>query len=161
MEDGEIILIVVVRKSLLISLLKKDFGASLVVQWLRICLPMQGTWVWSLVWEDPTCRGATKPVCHNYWACSLEPTSHNYWAHVPQLLKPMCLEPLLRNKRSHRMRSPHTATKSSPLSLQLEKAHAQQRRPNATKKKKKKISIYILSCFYASKFSVTLFLPHF
>ena len=41
-------------------------GASLVVQWLRICLPMQGTQVRSLVWEDPTCRGATKPVRHNY-----------------------------------------------------------------------------------------------
>ena len=27
---------------------------SLVVQWLRICLP-QGTWVWSLVQEDSTC----------------------------------------------------------------------------------------------------------
>ena len=28
----------------------------------------------------PTCRGATKPVCHNYWACALEPASHNYWS---------------------------------------------------------------------------------
>ena len=41
-------------------------GTSLVVQWLRILLPMQGTQVRPLVWEDPTCRGATKPVCHNY-----------------------------------------------------------------------------------------------
>ena len=41
-------------------------GASLVAQWLRICLPMQGTWVRALVWEDPTCRGATRPVSHNY-----------------------------------------------------------------------------------------------
>ena len=40
--------------------------ASLVVQWLRIRLPMQGTWVQVLVWEDLTCRGATKPVRHNY-----------------------------------------------------------------------------------------------
>ena len=40
--------------------------ASLVVQWLRICLPMQGTRVRALVWEDPTCRGATRPVTHNY-----------------------------------------------------------------------------------------------
>ena len=39
---------------------------SLVVQWLRIYLPMQGTRVRALVREDPTCRGATKPVCHNY-----------------------------------------------------------------------------------------------
>ena len=45
-------------------------GASLVVQWLRVFLPMQGTWVRALVWEDPTCHGATKPVSHNYWACA-------------------------------------------------------------------------------------------
>ena len=42
------------------------FRASLVAQWLRICLPMQGTQVRALVWEDPTCCRATKPVCHNY-----------------------------------------------------------------------------------------------
>ena len=41
-------------------------GASLVAQWLRICLPMQGIRVRALVWEDPTCRGATRPVSHNY-----------------------------------------------------------------------------------------------
>ena len=40
-------------------------GASLVAQWLRVCLPMQGTRVLALVWEDPTCRGATGPVSHN------------------------------------------------------------------------------------------------
>ena len=40
--------------------------ASLVVQWLRIRLPMQGTWVRALVREDPTCHAATKPVRHNY-----------------------------------------------------------------------------------------------
>ena len=33
----------------------------LVVLLLRIHLPMQGTQVRSLVWEDSTCRGATKP----------------------------------------------------------------------------------------------------
>ena len=47
----------------------KIVGASLVAQWLRICLPVQGTRVRALVWEDPTCRGATRPVSHNYWAC--------------------------------------------------------------------------------------------
>ena len=76
-------------------------GASLVALWLRICLLMQGTRVQSLVQEDPTCCGPTKPMHHNYWACALEPVSHNYWAHVPQLLKPTCLEPMLQNKRSH------------------------------------------------------------
>ena len=62
---------------------------------------MQGTRVQALASEDPTCRGATKPVHHNYWAWALEPASHNYWGHMPQLLKPVCLEPMLRNKRSH------------------------------------------------------------
>ena len=62
---------------------------------------MQGTPVAAVVREDPTCRGATKPMCHNYWACALEPSSHNYWAHVQQLLKPTRLEPVLRNKRNH------------------------------------------------------------
>ena len=41
-------------------------GTSLVAQWLRIRWPVQGTLVRSLVLEDPTCRGATKPVSHNY-----------------------------------------------------------------------------------------------
>ena len=45
---------------------KKIFGASLVAQWLRICLLMQGTRVRALVWEDPTCHGAAGPVSHNY-----------------------------------------------------------------------------------------------
>ena len=67
---------------------KEGFRASLVAQWLRIRLPMQGTRVRALVWEDPTCRGATRPVHHNYWACALEPISHNYSAHEPQLLSP-------------------------------------------------------------------------
>ena len=53
--------------------------ASLVAQWLRIHLPMQGTRVQALVQEDPTCHGATKPAC---------------------------LEPMLCNKRTHRSEKP-------------------------------------------------------
>ena len=55
-------------------------GASLVTQWLRLCLPVRGPRVQSLIREDPTCHGATKSVCHNYWACVLESGSHNYWS---------------------------------------------------------------------------------
>ena len=40
--------------------------ASLVAQWLGVCLPMQRSRVRALVREDPTCRGATRPVSHNY-----------------------------------------------------------------------------------------------
>lgn len=38
----------------------------LVVQWIRRDLPMQGTLVQSLVWEDSTCCRITKPVRHIY-----------------------------------------------------------------------------------------------
>ena len=84
----------------------KDTGTSLVAQWLRIHLPMQGIWVRALVWEDPTCHVAAKPTRHTYWACALEPASHNYWARVPELLKSVCLEPMLCNKRSHHNEKP-------------------------------------------------------
>ena len=39
---------------------------SLVAQWQRILLPMQETWVQSLVQEDPTCCRTKKPMHHNY-----------------------------------------------------------------------------------------------
>ena len=43
----------------------------LVVQWLRIRLPVHGTQVQSLVWEDP------KPMRHNYFT----PVLHNKRSH--------------------------------------------------------------------------------
>ena len=70
-------------------------------------------------------------VRHNYWACTLEPARHNYWACVLQLLKPMCLEPVLCNKRNLHL-------------PQLEEACVQQQRPNAAKKLKLKIIIIII-----------------
>ena len=50
------------------SRIKAFVRTSLVVQWLGIHLPMQGTWVWSLVWEDLTWCGGTKPMGHTYWS---------------------------------------------------------------------------------------------
>ena len=49
---------------------EKSDRASLVAQWLRIRLLTQGTQVRALVWEDPTCHGATRPMSHNYWVCA-------------------------------------------------------------------------------------------
>ena len=46
--------------------IEKETRVSLVAQWLRVCLPMQGARVQALVWEDPTCRGASRPMSHNY-----------------------------------------------------------------------------------------------
>ena len=54
---------------------------------------MQGTRVQALVREDPTCRGSTKPVHHNSWACALEPASHNYWARMPRAPAPQQEKP--------------------------------------------------------------------
>ena len=110
-------------------------GTFLVARWLRICLPMQGIQVRALVQEDPTCHGATKPVRHNYWACTLEPTSHNYWAHEPQLLSLCTYSPCFTAREATAMRSPRTAMKSSPCLPQLEKACMQQRRPSTVKNK--------------------------
>jgi len=90
-------------------------GTSLVVQWLGVCLPMQGTQVQSLVWEDSTYHGATKPVCHNCWAhephdwssCTLEPMFCNKGSHHNESLVPQ-LESSLAATRG----SPRTATET-------------------------------------------------
>ena len=51
----------------------KIWETSPVVQWLRICLSILGTWIPSPLQKDPMCQGAAKPMCHNYWACVLNP----------------------------------------------------------------------------------------
>ena len=77
---------------------RHNWAAEQQQQWIRICLPMQQTQVPSLIWEDPTYHRASK-------------------SREPQLLKPVCLEPVLHSKRR-----PCTSVKSSPHSLQPEKA---------------------------------------
>ena len=72
----------------------QSWGTSLVVQCLRICLPMQGTQIWSLVLEDPTCCGATKPVCHNFW-------------------RPHAYSPCFATRAATAVRSPCTTTRES------------------------------------------------
>ena len=52
---------------------KDALWISLMVQWLRIHLPVQGTWIQSLIQEDSTSQGATKPMHH-----TTEPKSRNY-----------------------------------------------------------------------------------
>ena len=103
---------------------------------------MQGTRVRALVWEDPTCHEATKPVRHNYWACALEPMSHNNWACVPPLLKPTHLEPVLHNKRSHCNEKPaHRNEEYPPLATTRENPRSNDdptQPKNKFKKKEKK-----------------------
>ena len=76
---------------------------SLVAQWQRICLPTQGIQARSLVQEDPTCLGASKPMHHDYGARALE-------------------SPCSATREATTMRSLYTATKGSPSPPQLEKA---------------------------------------
>ena len=57
-------------------------------------------WIQSLIWEDPTCCGASKPMHHNCWACALEPGSH---------------------KRSHANEKLHAATREKTVQLQKPK----------------------------------------
>ena len=104
--------------------------ASLVAQWLGVCLPGRGTRVRSLVREDPTCFGAAGPRAPQL-------LSLRSGARLRQLPKPARLD----------ARTPHTGeatagrrartpARSAPGSLQLERARAQQQRPHAAKMNK-------------------------
>ena len=73
---------------------------------------MQGTRVQALVWEDPTCHEATKPMRQNYWACALQLVNHNCWsphartteAHAPRARAPQQEEPLRWEARAPQQR---------------------------------------------------------
>ena len=79
-------------------------GTSLVVQWLRICLPVQGTWVWSLV------QGTKIPHASGH----LSPQASTREASVLQLLILHSLEPVLHKRGScaATRESLHAATKT-------------------------------------------------
>ena len=56
---------------------KESFWTFLVVPWIKIRLPVQGTWVWSLVREDFTRYRATKLMSGNSWSpCILDYVLH-------------------------------------------------------------------------------------
>ena len=102
---------------------ERGWGASLVAQWERIHLPMQETWVESLIRDNPICHRATKPVRHSCWACALEPTSHTYWAHVPQLLKSECPGArALQQEKPPQWKACAQQLENSPQRPQLEKS---------------------------------------
>ena len=86
---------------------------------------MEETWIWSLVWEDPTCCQTTKPTGHNYLVCALEPWNHGCWAHALNCV----LWSLCPAGEATAMRSLHKERKSSPCSLQLEKSLYAEKHP--------------------------------
>ena len=72
-------------------------GTSLVVQWIRIFLPVQGG----------TQSGKIPALgVEQLKACILRFLSPSARAHEPQLLTPRRLDPVLCNKRSHRNEKP-------------------------------------------------------
>ena len=75
---------------------KSFSGTSLVVQWLRIHFPMQGTWVQSLPWEDLIYHRATKLMCCNYRS----PSNHSPCSTIREAIV---------------VRKPHTATREQSL----------------------------------------------
>ena len=77
---------------------------------------MQGTRVRALIWEDPTCRGATR-------AREPQPLSLRIWS--------LCSA----TREAAIVRGPRTAMRSGPRLPQLEKALAQKRRPETAKNK--------------------------
>ena len=95
---------------------KSERGAPLVVQWLKIHFQCRRRT------SIPGPGMAAKSMCHN---CR---------ASAPQLLKPVCLEPVLCHKKSHHKKRSHHK-ESSPCSPQLEKARVQQWRSSAAKHK--------------------------
>ena len=76
--------------------------------------------------------GATKPMCHNYWACALEP--------------------MVCNEKPLQWEAQALQLQSRPHSPQLEKTHVQQWRPNTAKNK------YIKLCFKKIKTEIPVYL---
>ena len=110
-----------------INWMKKWPKTCPVVHWLRIPLPMQGTWVWSLLCEDSTCQGATKPMYHNYWA------------HTLQQLKPACPRaPALQQEKPPKWELLILQLESSHHSPQLEKSASTERKTQSSQKWRKK-----------------------
>ena len=97
------------------SMWKPHDWASLVAQWLRIRLPMQETWVWSLVQEDSTCCWATNAVAAELQPLQLESAAMREGAAV---------------------RAPSTRRKGSP-------AGHSQRKPTSSKEGLHDLSIYL------------------
>ena len=93
------------------------------VWWLRICLPMQGIWVQSLVWKDPTAMRQLSPRATVPSSRAATTEAQAPRAHALQPWKPRRLELMLCNKRSlhttarvalicHQLESPNGATKT-------------------------------------------------
>ena len=108
----------------------KKFWTFLVVQWLRISLPLQGTWVRSLVWKIPHAVEQLRP-----WATTTEPPCCSYWNPAPGAWAPQEKPPRReacalqwRLAPAHRDETHFTCSNRDPAQTKI----------NKLKKKKKK-----------------------
>ena len=62
-------------------------------QWLRIRLPMQGTRVQALVWEDPTCVEQLSPCATTTEPALQSPRATTTEAHMPRARAPQQEKP--------------------------------------------------------------------
>ena len=119
---------------------KTEKRTSLVVQWLGVCLPIQGTQVQSPVQEDSLCHRATKPMHCNYWAWALarrchsyrsshalEP-GHNYWIARTATTEAWVLQHWDLQQEKPPQWGAWYCSQSRPCSPQLEKACTRQQR---------------------------------
>ena len=80
-------------------------------------LPVQGTPVWPLVWEDPKCLGVTKPERHGSWTVLHSPGATPTETACPRACAPQQEKPLQQEAWAP------PGHESSLHSLQLERAH--------------------------------------
>ena len=94
---------------------EQTYGVSLVVQWIRIILPMHGTQIWSHPWSGKIPHALGQ---QNLCATTTEPIH---------------LERVLHERRSPCSEKPVYHNEEYPCSLQLEKARVHQQRPRPAK----------------------------
>ena len=77
------------------------------------------------------CATTTEPVLYSPWATPTEPARCNYWSS-------RACSPCSVTRKATAVRGPRTAMKGGPQSPKLERALAQQWRPNSVQKKKER-----------------------
>lgn len=97
---------------------------------LKNPVPKQQTQIRSLVWDDSTCRGATKLMCHSCGVGRLGSPSPHGAATETQAPRLCALQPEKPPRREAR-------APQGPHSPQLQKAHVQQQRPSTARNKRK------------------------
>jgi len=113
-----------------------------VALWIRKHLPVQGTWIWSLVQKVSTCLGATKPI-----ATLLSSRASTTVALKSRACSPAREAPAVRNLR--------TPAKSSRCSARTEKPHAKLWRP-----RQPKINELIFFLFFIYPFKLCVCVMH-